>query len=58
MLGAQQRAINGYYGSYVLTSERRQDEEFQVLINIDADACLVRSTTAEQETASDGVLDA
>lgn len=31
--GAKQRAKDGYYACYRLTSERKQDEEFQTTIN-------------------------
>ena len=31
--GAKQRAKDGYYACYKLTSERKQDDEFQVTIN-------------------------
>lgn len=35
MRGAKQRAMDGYYGCYVLTSARYQDQQFQELINDD-----------------------
>ena len=31
--GAKQRAKDGYYACYKLTSERKQDDEFQATIN-------------------------
>ena len=32
-IGAKQRAKEGYYSGYLLSSERERDEQFQIMIN-------------------------